>query len=113
MNFASCLSSLTFEADLAVVELAQRINFDQYKMPVALARPYTDLEARVFNGTGWGTLRERGESSTRLRRVEVPFVSYKECRDIYKKLGLTTVKVRAGMICAGQNNWTFLNIFWR
>jgi hypothetical protein len=95
-------SSMTFEADLAVIELAQRVTFDEHKQPVALAMPGTDLTGIKFNGTGWGTLRESGESSQRLRRVVVPFVAEKECREIYKILGLTSVKVREGMICAGN-----------
>ena len=32
----SYFSALSFEADLAVIELAQRITFDDYKQPVAL-----------------------------------------------------------------------------
>ena len=93
---------MTFEGDIAVIELAQRITFDRYKQPVALAKPSMTLEGVRFNGTGWGTLRERGESSQRLRRVRIPFVSDKACRDIYEILGLTSVKVRKGMLCAGK-----------
>ena len=36
MFFFSYCSAMSFEADLAVIELAQRITFDDYKQPVAL-----------------------------------------------------------------------------
>ena len=94
-------SSMTFEADLAVIELAQKVIFDQYKQPVAIARPDTNLTQLYFNSTGWGTLRERGQSSQRLQRVEIPYYDFDACKKIYSILGLTTVKVREGMICAG------------
>lgn len=96
---------MTFEADIAVIELAQRVTFDRYKQPVALAYPGVELSGLEFNGTGWGTLRERGDSSQRLRRVVVPFVPDEECGKIYSALSLTTVKVREGMICAGKNSF--------
>merc|ERR1712156_642183 len=94
-------NSMTFEADLAVIELAQKVIFDQYKQPVAIARPDTNLTQLYFNSTGWGTLRERGQSSQRLQRVEIPYYDFDACKKIYSILGLTTVKVREGMICAG------------
>ena len=61
---------------------------------------YTNMS---FNGTGWGTLRERGMASQRLRRAEIPFVGRRECTEIYEALDLTTLKVRKGMMCAGNN----------
>ena len=92
---------MTFAGDVAVIELAQKVIFDQYKQPVAIGMPDTNLTQTRFNSTGWGTLRERGQSSQRLRRVEVPYYDYEACKKIYSILGLTTVKVREGMICAG------------
>ena len=96
---------MTFQADLAVVELAQSVIFDQYKQPAAIGMPDMDLRNSSFNSTGWGTLREKGQSSQRLRRVEVPHFDYDDCKKIYSVLGLTTVKVREGMICAGKSRY--------
>jgi hypothetical protein len=56
----------------------------------------------MFNVTGWGTLRKKGQSSQRLRRVTLPFVPDEKCKNIYNILRLTTVKVKEGMICAGK-----------
>ena len=65
-------SSETYEADLAVIELAHRVDFDQFKQPVHLAMPGSDYTNMSMNGTGWGLKRERGESSQRF--VFISFV---------------------------------------
>ena len=67
----------------------------------------------MFNVTGWGTLRKKGQSSQRLRRVTLPFVPDEKCKNIYNILRLTTVKVKEGMICAGNLITIFFKeIFW-
>lgn len=99
---------MTFESDLAILELAETIIFDQFKQPAVLAKPEMELTGMRFNGTGWGTLRERGEASLKLRRVTVPYVENAECKKIYGFLNLTSVKVTKGMLCAGNG---FLNSY--
>ena len=72
-------------------------------MFLTLAQSDTFLnELIMFNVTGWGTLRKKGQSSQRLRRVTLPFVPDEKCKNIYNILRLTTVKVKEGMICAGK-----------
>ena len=55
-----------------------------------------------FNISGWGTLKERGESTRKLQRVEVPHVPFEKCRKEYQNLGFIAAKVRKGMLCAGK-----------
>ena len=43
---------MTFHADVAVLELAQKIRFDDFKQPAALATPGTELEGIKMNVTG-------------------------------------------------------------
>eukprot|EP00094_Tigriopus_californicus_P011179 TCALIF_10788-PA protein Name:"Similar to OVCH2 Ovochymase-2 (Bufo japonicus)" AED:0.11 eAED:0.11 QI:0/0.6/0.16/0.83/1/1/6/0/354 len=93
-------STLTFESDLALLELAQHIRFDRYKQPAVLARPGTHVTGLRFNVTGWGTLRERGEYSAKVRQALVPYVPYEVCRGAYKDLSITA-RILPGMICAG------------
>ena len=70
---------------------------------IALAQSAAILDKSImFNVTGWGTLRKKGQSSQRLRRVNLPFVPDEECKNVYNILRLTKVKVREGMICAGN-----------
>lgn len=93
---------MTFEGDLAVLELAQKIVFDQYKQPAVLASKGMDYSGQKFNGTGWGSLRERGTPHSRLRRVEIPYVEKEACQEKYGFLNLTKVQIRDGMMCAGK-----------
>jgi hypothetical protein len=47
-------------------------------------------------------LKERGESTRKLRRVEIPLVPTENCRFQYKNLGVAADRVKKGMICAGE-----------
>jgi hypothetical protein len=47
----SLFSSLTFENDLGLLELASKILFDKFKSPVALVHPETDLGGKQVNRT--------------------------------------------------------------
>jgi hypothetical protein len=51
-------SSTHFSNDIGVIELAQRVLFDDYKQPAALVATDADLTRTMFNVTGWGTLSE-------------------------------------------------------
>lgn len=45
-------SSLTFENDIGLLELAHKIVYDRFKAPAALVQPNTDLEGqKVFRST--------------------------------------------------------------
>ena len=96
--------ALGFRSDLAVLELAQRIRFDAYKRPAALAMPHTPYidGTTEFKVTGWGSRKETGESSSKLMQATMPYVDFEHCQKMYAKLGLTYVKVAEGMICAGK-----------
>ena len=98
LNFLS--SSLTFKADIALLELAQSVRFDEFKQPAALARPSLSVADLRFNVTGWGTLKERGEYSNKLRQAQVPYVPYDVCKKSYKDLSIAA-RILPGMICAG------------
>ena len=97
------LRSLGFQKDLAVIELAQKVTFDDYKRPAALALPTTEYGKGLtnFEVTGWGTKHEKGNSHSKLMLTTVPYKDFDECKTTYAKLGLPYAKVRPGMICAG------------
>ena len=100
------LRSLGFQRDLAVIELAQKVTFDDYKRPAALALPDTKYRKGLtnFEVTGWGTKHEKGNSHSKLMLTTVPYKEFDECKTTYAKLGLPYAKVRPGMICAGILN---------
>ena len=89
---------------LLVANLCIKLNFCFLSLYyIALAQSDAILHKSImFNVTGWGTLRKKGQSSQRLRRVNLPFVPDEECKNVYNILRLTKVKVRKGMICAGN-----------
>ena len=82
------------------MELAQSVRFDEFKQPAALARPSLSVADLRFNVTGWGTLKERGEYSNKLRQAQVPYVPYDVCKKSYKDLSIAA-RILPGMICAG------------
>ena len=100
------LRSLGFQKDLAVIELAQKVTFDDYKRPAALALSDTKYRKGLtnFEVTGWGTKHEKGNSHSKLMLTTVPYKDFDECKTTYAKLGLPYAKVRPGMICAGICN---------
>ena len=105
------LRSLGFQKDLAVIELAQKVTFDDYKRPAALALSDTKYRKGLtnFEVTGWGTKHEKGNSHSKLMLTTVPYKDFDECKTTYAKLGLPYAKVRPGMICAGICNVQNLN----
>lgn len=67
--------------------------------PVDLnADPGNEADSKTVTVAGWGTTREGGDISRNLLKVDVPMVSYGECR------GLLGRDVSPGMICAGVLN---------
>jgi len=94
-------SATQFINDIAVVELAERIQFDEYKRPVALAEDWMEYApGKMFNVTGWGTL---SDSYVRYAHVmhwaEVPYVPLDTCREVFRPV--VKVKIIPGMLCGG------------
>ena len=85
------------------MELAQRVTFDDYKRPAALAFPETKYEEGTseFEVTGWGSKREKGNANSKLMLTKMPYVNFEECKQTYAKLALPYVNVIEGMMCAG------------
>ena len=105
--------SLGFQKDLAVVELAQRVTFDDYKRPAALALPATPYVegSTEFEITGWGSKREKGNANSKLMLTKVPYMNFETCEKTYEKLGLPYAKVIEGMICAGKVRISVCHIY--
>lgn len=73
--------------------------------PIKLASPDTAPTAGVYSITGWGKSIEP-QVDTRLRKVEVPLVSYFACKPLYDGLSYPgwDLKVIVGNVCAGYVN---------
>jgi hypothetical protein len=94
------------------MELAQRVTFDDYKRPAALALSETKYEEEptTFEVTGWGSKREKGNANSKLMLTKMPYVNFEECKQTYAKLALPYVNVIEGMMCAGLVQSKLLNV---
>ena len=102
-NFYSHSRALGFQKDIAIIELAQRITFDEFKQPAALAQPGTKYDEGLteFEITGWGSNRERGKADSKLNLANALYINFEKCKETYVDLGIPYAKVTKGMLCAG------------
>ncbi|MFT7808639.1 coagulation factor VII-like [Arapaima gigas] len=94
--------------DLALLRLAEEVQFDRFVVPVCLPTltgefvRVTLANIRTSVVSGWGRLSQFGPESAVLRRLEVPRVSLNECK-AQTKLPLTNNMLCAGFL-AGQKD---------
>lgn len=88
----------TLDYDFALLELKNELEFNENRTAIKLAGS-TDryVDGSLTLVTGWGSTKNRSESSQILRGVELPILSQKECSKTYRKQGGVTSR----MICAG------------
>ncbi|XP_052131239.1 CLIP domain-containing serine protease HP8-like isoform X2 [Frankliniella occidentalis] len=90
-----------FANDIALVKLAQKINFNGWVAPVCV--PYGDLLSRSYESertevAGWGIYDiSLQKSSQELRRVHLPVVSNSICHALYRNQANITKR----QLCAG------------
>ena len=96
---------------MAIIELAQRITFDEFKRPAALALPETEYEegSTEFEITGWGSNRERGKADSKLMLANALYMNFEQCQETYSKLNIPYAKVTKGMFCAGKLETSLAN----
>lgn len=92
----------TFDNDIALVQLADRVTFTDYILPVCLGedgiieRDYFSGEPKLGTVTGWGQLTETSSAIPRfLQEIRLPIVDDKTCRTN------TQYPVTRNMFCAG------------
>ncbi len=85
--------------DISLFHLAEPLHLDDTRKTVALNQAAaSSLVGKYGLITGWGATRESSSNLPRvLRKVSVPIVSIKSCRDAYRSLG----QIPDGQICAG------------
>ncbi|XP_064478916.1 mannan-binding lectin serine protease 1-like [Ornithodoros turicata] len=92
----------TFDNDIALVQLADRVTFTDFILPVCLGEDRT-IERDYFSGdsklgtvTGWGQLTETSSAIPRyLQEIRLPIVDQKTCQTN------TQYPVTRNMFCAG------------
>ncbi|KAA0701386.1 Suppressor of tumorigenicity 14 protein -like protein [Triplophysa tibetana] len=92
-------NSVTFDFDIALVQLSSSLDFTNYVKPVCLA-----ATGSVFAGgtetwvTGFGTLQSGGRPADTLQEVMIPIVNNINCKEAYRGI------ITSNMICAGLLN---------
>ncbi|NXL83661.1 OVCH2 protein, partial [Alectura lathami] len=89
----------TMDSDIALVQLAEPLEFNHYVRPVCLpAKEEVVQPSRVCVVTGWGAQEEDREKSKKLHQLEVPILVLETCQTYYMNLPSA---VTQRMICAG------------
>nr|XP_006823524.1 PREDICTED: prothrombin-like [Saccoglossus kowalevskii] len=89
----------TFDSDIALIRLANKVTFTDHILPVCLP-PREVAMSMLKKGTmgrvlGWGSIREGGTYPRYLKEVELPVRRIGECRKS------TRFSVTTNMFCAG------------
>ncbi|XP_061659935.1 coagulation factor IXb [Syngnathoides biaculeatus] len=91
-----------FNHDVALLKLAVPVELSERRRPVCLGpKAFTEnLLERAANSavSGWGRVRDKGLQSTKLRKLDVPFVDRSRCK-VSSEQRITTF-----MFCAGFRN---------
>jgi len=89
-------SPKNFENDIAIWELGEPLQMNDYVAPVTLPEPMQQSEGDC-TVSGWGTLHSGASSlPDKLMKVDVPFVSDQTCKLEYP------FSIAESMICAGE-----------
>ncbi|KAK6487117.1 coagulation factor X [Huso huso] len=92
----------TYNNDIALVKLKVPIKFSQYIIPACL--PNREFAEQVLMNqpfaqiSGFGRVHERGRQSTKLQKLNVPYVDRHVC------IESSQFKITANMFCAGYEN---------
>lgn len=88
--------------DIALLELAQDMRFNQYARPACLNSETTIAERRAI-ATGWGTTEYFGESSEQLLKVTLDLFRFNECHPSYERnRKLNQGLIETQQLCAGS-----------
>ncbi|NXW31169.1 OVCH2 protein, partial [Phaetusa simplex] len=89
----------TMDSDIALLQLAEPLEFNDYVRPVCLPAEEEAVQpSRVCVVTGWGAHEEDREKGKKLHQLEVPILVLDMCQSYYINL---PSKVTQQMICAG------------
>ncbi|XP_046994234.1 trypsin-1-like [Schistocerca americana] len=94
-HFHSSFSWVTIDYDIGLMQTKDTIEFGTNVQPVALATSEPPVGSQV-DVTGWGALKEDGQSAWQLQAVTTTIVSREDCNAAY------TTEITERMICAGE-----------
>lgn len=83
-----------FANDIALIKVNESIEFNNYAQPIE----YTNVavpDESVVELTGWGRLSSWGAVPTHLQAINLTYISYEKCREIYNR----STDVDIGHLC--------------
>lgn len=94
----------TFDNDLALLELASPVKFDEHILPICLPKDDSDdFVGDMGTVTGWGRLNYGGPVPDRLQVVDLPVVSNSECQSWFREAGHRK-NIKPEFMCAGYKS---------
>ncbi|XP_031416642.1 serine protease 33-like [Clupea harengus] len=96
-------NSVTFDNDIALLQLSSSVTFTNFIRPICLAAAGSTFNRGTTSWvTGWGTIREGVSlpSPQTLQEVDVPVTGNRNCFCKYNPSGIT---ITDNMICAGRD----------
>ncbi|NXS09866.1 OVCH2 protein, partial [Neodrepanis coruscans] len=89
----------TMDSDIALLQLAEPLEFNDYVGPVCLPAEEEEVQpSRMCVVAGWGDHEADKEKRKKLQQLEVPILPFDRCQRYYINL---PSKVTQQMICAG------------
>jgi len=86
---------ITYDNDIAILELSEELDLDGYRVAAAKLPIYGQPISHKLIVSGWGKLKEDGPLSNALQFVRVMFINNKKCARAYKGFNKDV------MFCAG------------
>ncbi|XP_031625797.1 venom serine protease Bi-VSP [Contarinia nasturtii] len=85
----------TYDNDIAILKLNQKVLFNSYIWPVCMPPPGESFEGYIGIVTGWGTQFFGGPSSNVLMEVSIPILNSDDCQNSFVE------RIGENVLCAG------------
>ncbi|ODN04114.1 Trypsin-1 [Orchesella cincta] len=85
--------------DIAIIALSSPLQYSSHVQNISLPRVKEQFDGYA-TVTGWGRIKEKGDTSDILRKVKIEIVKADKCKKVYKKVRMT---VTDDMMCAGES----------
>lgn len=96
-------NAVTFENDLALLELDRAVTFDEHVVPICLPDRAEKFEGEMATVTGWGRTSFGGDVPSKLMQVKVPVIENTKCQEWFDFSGHSK-RIVDGFQCAGYKN---------
>lgn len=93
-------NAMTYEDDIAIIELKSPVEYSDYIKPITLSLPLYDESDDWALAAGWGKTKEGGQPSDTLKGVWLKVMDNEKCQEKYESSHPGGIK--DGMLCAAK-----------